>query len=102
MANIKDIKSDFTDIMLIKEEYRNNEVYVYKKFRELEVIQIVINSSSTVTLLAMFETSVWEPGDKESVEVLFKLPVSEKNYKPFEISVGMSKVGVGIDFASSP
>lgn len=94
----KDIQSNFSDIMLIEEEYRNNEVYVYEKFRELEVSQIVIDKPSIVTLLAMFTTSVWMPGDKESVEVLFKLPVSEMNYKSIKVSVGMLKVGQGMDF----
>ena len=97
----KDIQSNFTDIMLIKEEYRNNKVYVYEKFHELKVSQIVIDKPSIATLLAMFTTSSWMPGDKENIEVLFKLPVSERNDRPIKISVGMSKFGQGLGFATT-
>ena len=96
----KDIQSDFSNIVLIEEEYRNNEVPVLEKFKKPKFSQIVIDRPSTVTLLAMLNTSVWIPGGKECIELLFKLPVSEMNYKPIKISVEMSRTNQGIDFAT--
>ena len=92
----KDIHSNFNDVMLVKKEYANNEVCVFDKFVELQKCQIsnqvVIDTPSTITLLAMGETSVWTPGDKESIALMFNLPVSERDYKPIQIKISVSKI----------
>ena len=94
-----DIQSELINIMLTEEDVTNNDMDVFGKLTESKFSQIAIDRPSTVMLLARFITSDWKPGDKESLEVLFELPVSESGYKPIEISVEMSNIGEGIDFA---
>lgn len=99
-----DIRGEFTNIVLIEKEYGYNEakddLYVYRQIRESKDSQIIIDKPSIITLLAMFETPAWKPGDKESQEILFKLPVSERNYKPLRISVEMLKSTRGNNFTN--
>jgi len=88
----KDITSNFHNIFLLNEEHKNNAIDVYGKFRKLTTSQIVINRPYTITLLAMFETSYWEPRNKESATLIFKLPISENGYKSIQINIPVLKV----------
>ena len=94
-----DIQSEFLNIMMTEEGLTNNKMDVFGMLTESKFSQITIDRPSTVMLLSRFTTSDWKPGDKESLEVLFELPVSGRG-KPIKISVEMSNIGGGMDFAT--
>ncbi len=95
-----DIQSEFMNIILTEEDLTDGEMDAFGVLTESKASQIFIDRPSTVMLLARFITSEWKPGDKESLAVLFELPVSERPDKPIKISVEMSNIGGGMDFAT--
>ena len=87
----KDIQSELLGIVLIEEDSTNKKTDVFGELALPKASQISIDKPSTVRLFSRFTTPDWKPGDKESLEILFELPVSERDYMPIKLSIKMSK-----------